>query len=591
MKTPCFLIVVLLVLAASPRAFAGYIDLPKDNNGWSIFTLADNARVIYVAADGTDTCSYYEKGDPLVGSNPFEPAGTIVPCASYTKARSYMRGNYGDWILFKRGDTFYAGPMSVPNGLSEAYPSLMGAYGVSGLSPVIKHGAEFGIRMQSAIMTNIAFSGVAFYAQTRDPTNIAEYVSAVGNPNITLSTSTGKLLDGVLFEGCKFLYGDNNVLSDSAGGEAQNIVFRRNVFLNNYPEGAYVQGLYAAGIDGIKLEENIFDHNGWSDDELGSSGQLSHNTYFAGVKNTTFTGNTFSRGSNMNNKFTSPDGNSYNITIDNNLNIASMIGIDIGTNYVSLPLRFKNISIINNVLTNIGRENSTGQGLAQYLQIAGWDEGIVNNNIFMNQPGDLEHSGFAINVWNAADLTVDSNVFYKIEDNTTPYLVLGSGEMVFNYTNNIIQNPNGSQDIFRLSNLTGRNFAGNTYYDAGGPSAGFLLNSVDLSFANWVSASGDTSTYGQYTFPDATRTVETYLGTLGETQTIDRYIELIRAQDRYNWRYDISAENVNDYIRAGFGVTKTSALAPISPISNPAVPLSRRLSLGGRPIKLVEPGP
>lgn len=46
----------------------------------------------------------------------------------------------------------------------------------------------------------------------------------------------------------------------------------------------------------------------------------------------------------------------------------------------------------------------------------------------------------------------------------------------------------------------------------------------------------------------------------GETATIDAFIAKARAQDRYNgWDPRFTADAVNDYIRAGFGMGQRRA--------------------------------
>lgn len=62
----------------------------------------------------------------------------------------------------------------------------------------------------------------------------------------------------------------------------------------------------------------------------------------------------------------------------------------------------------------------------------------------------------------------------------------------------------------------------------------------------------DPDTPGDY--PDPDRDLESYLSTLGETPTFEAFLAAAREQSRSNWRPELTAAAVNDYIREGFGV-------------------------------------
>ena len=55
-------------------------------------------------------------------------------------------------------------------------------------------------------------------------------------------------------------------------------------------------------------------------------------------------------------------------------------------------------------------------------------------------------------------------------------------------------------------------------------------------------------------FPDPERDLESYLSSIGETATLEAFLAEARKQSRANWRPELTAQAVNDYIREGFGV-------------------------------------
>lgn len=566
-KYTFFIVGCLLACSLYGESFAGYSNLPRDANGWTIFTPSVDTRIVYVSTAGNDsTGQVYSSASAEVGTDPFKPSGEIQPFATYGAAYAQTRDGYPDWILFKRGDTFYTSINSTKSGRSETEPFFIGAYGTSGASPVIKHGASNGLeisRTSTSIKASTAYfavSSLRFYAHTRDPENTNEFVSTAGGSNLFLMAyNSGNSLSSGLIEGCEFSFGSNNDISAGTTSPITYLTLRRNTFLSTYPYSGHTQGLWATKIDGFLLEENIFDHNGWlvKDGEgVGAGTIYNHNTYFADVKNTTLKNNIFMRGSNMNNKFTSPDAGTENVTIEGNLYIGGHIGIGIGTNY-SWPDRFKNIAIKNNVMTNIGMDNITGQGIAWYIQIAGWSKGVVSGNLLMNQIGELYDGGFTlvIDIWDdAKNVDILNNILYKFDDNQTTVLLSDSTTSTFSFSSNTISIPNGNPNL--VNTKTGdHSFSNNKWYAFSGENIGWIFNGNNGSLSSFSSAVGDSSsTYGNISFPDATRSIETYMASLGETATIDAFIAKARAQDRYNWDHNITAEAANAWIKDGFGM-------------------------------------
>jgi len=64
-------------------------------------------------------------------------------------------------------------------------------------------------------------------------------------------------------------------------------------------------------------------------------------------------------------------------------------------------------------------------------------------------------------------------------------------------------------------------------------------------------------------FPDPNRSIEIYMQMIGETNTFKtRLYDLEEEQSRFNWKEEVTAEVINDYIREGFGMGRSPARLP-----------------------------
>ena len=317
-------------------------------NGWTVIEPAVDSQIYYVSSSSGD--------DNNTGLSPSQALQSIA--AAYTLTRE----NYSDWILIKRGDTFFES-LDIRYGRSRTEPFVVATYGSNLDRPILKTGSNNGINFVD-YFKHVLITGISFYAHTRNPDS-PDYVSDEGGQGFYFFRAFEDYPGhSVLLEDCVFDFYRNNVVQ--GGTTPTDIVLRRNIITNNYSTSSHSQGLYIAGVDSLVLEENIFDHNGWliqaippfeNDQSDGQATFFNHNTYFGDVSNITFKENVFLRASSMNNKFTANNGpaSSHNFTIDNNLYVDGEIGIGIGGNDDVYPYRFQNINITNNVMLNIGR--------------------------------------------------------------------------------------------------------------------------------------------------------------------------------------------------------------------------------------------
>jgi hypothetical protein len=578
------LIVALIILSLPSFAFAAEIDLPQDANGWTVFTPSEDSRIMYVDAGGNDTtATIYDDDDSAVGTDPFNPIGSINAFATYEAALKQAREGYPDWILFKRGDTFTMSAIYaiVPtSGRSATEPALTGAYGASGASPVIKvtEANQQAVRIHRTSPNWVAISGLDFYSYTRNP-NDTGYLGTSGLNQLGFfvnGTPTATTYRGFLLEGCKFRFFDDSLISTTSNS-VDGLIIRRNLFTDSYAGAgqSHCQGLYIYN-QNATLEENIFIHNGWYSVAGGTPGEatiFNHNVYNSSPKGATYIKNIFIQGSNMNNKFTADSfasnaaSNQYPITIENNLYIDGQQGVGFGNNTAGNTYPFLNVTIKDNVFTDIGKSDhlqSIAWGIDVGYDTLGTD---ITNNLLINQTNADVTNTFAITIAGIqTDLDISSNVEYNWKygvgfrsADAGAQLSTGATKTNVSFTNNTISNPtNAGYFVKADTTLSGLSFADNTYYGDKSASALFYINAVDYSLSGWQTASGDNSIVTEPTFPYPTRTIETYMTSIGETNTLAGFIAKCRATDRYNWDTECSADAVNDYLRAGFGMTQTA---------------------------------
>ena len=372
------------------------------------------------------------------------------------------------------------------------------------------------------------------------------------------------------------MYNSATIYAEGGSPWVQNVVFRRNVVYGNYAEGTeHAQGMWISHVNNLLLEDNIFDHNGWlvqAYDGTAVNGQatiFNHNIYTAGVTNTVYRNNLFMRASSIGTKFTAPDaasntaygGQDVKITglvIDDNLYIDGEIGIGLSGNYSANKYAAVDPVIENNVFYNIGQSVPTNRGISWGMALSDIDGGSVQGNLLVNN--------LSLNNTYAITLSAE-NRGLSIYNNVTSYL--GGTQELFLINSSAILNAlevknnyferQGSTNfmVCSASALSGISFSKNYYYSSS-PST-FNVNSVTCNPSQWALAFESDAQFTKKTLPDETRTVETYMTSIGETATLDAFYAKCRLQDRYNWDAKYTADAVNKWIRAGFCISTINA--------------------------------
>ncbi|OFZ46915.1 MAG: hypothetical protein A2381_03715 [Bdellovibrionales bacterium RIFOXYB1_FULL_37_110] len=538
-----------------------YFDLKKDAMGWTIFKPSMDSRILYVSAAGNDSTGVvYAPNNSAIGSNPFQPTGAISAFKTYSAAFGQTREGYSDWILFKRGDSFnQVIGNQVRSGRSAFEPFLVASYGSSGMSPVLLLDSITGYNPQRTKQW-IALSGISFYAYKRDPQNSSFSMEAANPAGLDIYSAGDHSIKNILIEGCKFMFVNGNVIQ---GENTKNALVRRNVFLHSYSKSSHAQGLYSGSVEGLIVEENIFDHNGWlvqsSGGNVQAGGQatmFNHNTYIGDSKSVVLKGNIFSRPSSIQNKFTANKGEASSslITVENNFYIDGEVGLSLGGN-TDGPLRFKDVKFINNVMTDMNISRPTNRTLAWAIDILDWDGGLIDNNYIINS--DHGNSFVFRHIGTSRNVTISNNHVYNFKNLGTLFGISGSkGDAATNmvFSNNKIQLPASYGRMISADYVTKGKwvFSGNQYFSERFDNGSFRHNGVDVALANWKSLSGDDALIEPVALPAVMPSVPGYMTSLGQTGTISAFIEKCRAQDRYNWDARFMGAAVNNWFRGKF---------------------------------------
>jgi len=150
-------------------------------DGWTVFNGSRGAGTCGNAASNyTGTCVVYvaNSGNDATCAAQLLPVTTnpAHPCATPAKAQSLLRNGSPDWMLLRKGDTWFggmSGPINsswVKNGRSAAEPMLISSYG-TGARPLFKtHGVDVGCYQTTH--TNgqyMAIVGIECYTDNADP--------------------------------------------------------------------------------------------------------------------------------------------------------------------------------------------------------------------------------------------------------------------------------------------------------------------------------------------------------------------------------------------------------------------------------------
>lgn len=506
-----------------------------DTGHWTLLEPSPETRMIYVSSS--------------MGSDANSGLSRTQPKASIAAGKALMRDGHPDWLLLHRGDT-WAGSFGqwTVSGRSETEPAVVTTYGTAELRPHIATGTQDGlITIQNSasppVLRHIRIVGLRFTCNA--------YTGAQGTP---YGINWHVPFDDVLVEDCSFQYFHTNLVIEPLGENGRNFRLRRSIVADAFTtQNTHAQGLYMSNTEGVLLEENLFDHNGWRADVPGATPTIfRHNVYLqTDVTMVRALGNIFASGASHGLQARAGG------LIEDNLFVNNAISLLLGSDWQTKePIRF---IARRNVITG-GRDIDKATPRGWGIDVPAAASGLIARNLIVNQ----RNAGFAIamNLYDGTSaaglhgVVVEGNI---IHDWHGPILIQGEAPQLsgFVFRQNVIgdtQSDNLLVELTRVPNGSIGACAENLLWTANAlPNSWCRIGTGNVSFDTWKTAMGDTSS--QAVLPpyfDSKRTVEAYDERLGGDRSLESFMAVARRQSRTAWRPQYTAAVVNNWMRAGF---------------------------------------
>lgn len=243
---------------------------------WTHFTPSSDTRLIFVSSS--------EGNDSNSGLTPATPVKTLA------KAESLLRDGYPDWMLLKRGDVWYESlPSWSKSGRSADAKMVVGAYGDGNRRPQVRPQGVHGLNVIGAqLVAHVAFVGLHLEPHNRQ---INESPTGVR----WMRRSQDILFEDMYVAGFK----DNfnfQTLSDAA--PVSGITLNGCVVVDSWHSSGHSQGLFATKVDGLRIQNCVFDSNGFNRERGIQPTIYNHNIYLQSTnENMVVVGNVISNAS------------------------------------------------------------------------------------------------------------------------------------------------------------------------------------------------------------------------------------------------------------------------------------------------------
>jgi hypothetical protein len=362
-------------------------------------------------------------------------------------------------------------------------------------------------------------------------------------------------------------------------GAVDDVTIRRSTVENAYCTTAKSQGLYAATVSGLTIDQDVFDHNGWNASVSGAEMTgYNHDIYcYDTVSGLTVTNSVIARASYAG--IMARGGG----VIDDNLFLDDGFAVSFGDadGADSTPGGVSGQIDGNVILGDHALSDGAGGGGIEVGNLAPGARVSVSDNCFADDTVDTS-AAISLSYANTTDnpgdcvglnnLTVSGNVVdgwhggISLADFTDG----GSGLSSLNglvVTDNQIQNTLGNLVSHgNTYNAKDETWSDNTYYADGTASyRWFSMTGNDESGATWQQTVDKTGADKQLTYADPSVTVETLNASLGGTATEAAFMSAVDARSDSDWTAGLSTASVLAYIKAGF--TATSGAAQSTPVT------------------------
>lgn len=525
--------------AVGQSAFSDWVSVTLES-GWTALRRSADSRVVYVSSSTGN--------DANDGLTPDKPKKTIA--AGY----ALLRHQRPDWLLLKRGDTWDT-PLGwwKKSGRSASEPMVVATYGEDTARPRLNTGKEDAFLRSGgggspASIDFLTVVGLDFRAQR------------AGADEGTGVNWLGPGQD-ILFEDCRFEGYRMGLVVQGISGRVERFNLRRSLVLDSFTTSGHSSGIYAEGVDGFLIEENVFDHNGHKPG-VAPATIFNHNTYIS-TANTgviyrgnialrgashgvqvrcggVISGNVFARnpvavllGGGDPNPITHTNG--VTGSVDGNLIIEGNdisptlprgFGIDI------MNIGSRGATVRDNIIAN---KTSAADSPAITLGAGGYGAGVGCMNVLVS--GNIVHNWRGA-LWLRPPDQGLAQRGHRIENNTFSDPQSGTPSQLIDAAN---------------SNPTTATYVGNRYYSARPTNSWFDVNDTLRSYPQWVSQVNEVSSQsGPMRFVDGARTLGTYNASIGGDPTFEAFVAALRQRSSRNWPENLTAAAIIEYFRAGF---------------------------------------
>lgn len=509
-------------------------------DGFSTWDPGPESRVVYVSLDGHDSAD---------GATPERAVRSL------RRARKLIRDGAHDFLLLRRGDVWKNESLEgFVSGRDRSRPVVVGSYGDSRSLPRVELDRPF-IDHGGRERSFVALVDLHLVSHERDPAR-PEF-TGVGPPLLRFVGGG----EGLLVEGCHVERGEI-VVQGRPPSKYVDVEIRRTTIRDAYQAGSCLpgnpegnpevrsSGIFSKRVESLLLEENLLDHNGWSDEvESACATMYNHNAYL-NASGLVVRGNVFARASSMHVKLKADEpGGMRGVTIEDNTFVEGEIGVSIGGNS-SEPARFVDGVIRNNVFFALGRSRPTGRDIAWGVEVKDNVRLRVVDNLFLGSPSLARGTAVRIVGDSQEDVVVSGNEF-RWRGGPALWVERHPAHAGVRIAGNTVSNPDGDACLVQQrGGFVGYSYADNRYFSTGPSAQWFCVASGPAPLTSWVAASGES---GAIALPEEPpfrgRSIESYAENLGLGPSVDALMELGARRSRLNWNASLTANAVNPWLR------------------------------------------
>jgi hypothetical protein len=473
-----------------------YANRVESTSGFTEVVVHPGALEIYISdTDGSDSND---------GLSPAFPKKTINAGLLLT------RSGFPDIAYLKAGDTFRGGIGSISSGESPTKIAVLSTYGTSDKRPVVEDRDP--LDTFNASVNYVMIQSIDFYNYRNDPSHPEYSPTSSSWGNMKIFGSTGLKLEDNRFRFMEL------VISVTGGRPSQDIVIHRNMWNGVWTDTSSLNrdnrpsNIFSSSTDGLTITENVFDSGGWNRTVVNAAAnQFNHNLYLQDSNignNILVSKNIITRASSH-----GVHGRPGGMYSDNFIS-RNTVNLQLG--YDGSPLAPGTFATASNNV--IAEGHSMVKGNLPAALPAPADELLTSAywGIIRAEPG-------------GGTFTVDGNIVHSRAPNDTDWMAYYGG-------------------LSRVS--------------IGGATAGTETNNIERHWETPTQGDGPV-------YPDPDRTLGDYYNTLTVanlvssgfidsaptgTDDFDTFMLISLQRNRMQWDETITADGINDYVRAGYGL-------------------------------------